>query len=327
MHVLISRNPMSGRKSSQPRAERLAKLLRQQGLTVEISTDLDEVTAKANELHAAGRLRVLVGVGGDGTAAELLNRTNDGVPLTLLPAGNANLLAKLFKIGFSPARLADMIAAGRLCRLDVGRANGRFFLVTFGAGFDAEIVEQVHATRKERFASGNRGGGHVTNMSYVRPILRVVNSYRYPKIHVEAFERPDDESPTFTDEMPWAFVFNMNRYAWGLPLVPGAKGDDGRLDHCLLAGGSMWAGGLYVMFAQVGGLHRYLPGVRLGQAVRYRIQPADAEASVAYQIDGDPGGRLTRENPVEIDLVPRRLTFLVPPTTRQVETFTPDAVT
>ena len=74
-------------------------------------SDLDEVTQQCNELHQSGRLRTLIGVGGDGTAAELVNRTPPGIPLTILPSGNENLLARHFRLGSSPEK----------CRQDRGR--------------------------------------------------------------------------------------------------------------------------------------------------------------------------------------------------------------
>ena len=85
--VIISVNPKAGASSSELDAGRLAQLLEAEGLSVEILSDLDAVAEQANRLHREGRLRALVGVGGDGTAAELVNATEQGVPITMLPAG------------------------------------------------------------------------------------------------------------------------------------------------------------------------------------------------------------------------------------------------
>ncbi len=320
-HVVISRNPMSGRKDTQPRAEMLCKRLRELGLNAEITTDLDHAEKTAKSLHADGRLRALVGIGGDGTAAELLNRTEPGTPIALLPAGNANLLAKLYRIGKSPERLAEIIAAGNMKTLDAGCANGRLFLVTISAGFDADIVRRVHAFRKSQFERGTKKGGHVTNFSYVRPGIESMRHYRFEKIRVEAFDSAEqcDQGqckqgpcePKVFENPRWAFIFNMNNYAWGLPLVPDASAEDGRLDHCLFTLGSSFAGLAYIAFAQAFSLHRFLPTVRVGQAVRYRLTP-EGGATIPYQIDGDPGGVFSQETPLEIAAVPRRFTFLCP---------------
>lgn len=304
--VLISVNPKSGRTSSMPRAEELRGRLDELGYAAEILTDLDEVGEKANVLHAESRLRALVGVGGDGTAAELINRTAPGTPFTILAAGNANLIAKYYRIGRTPRRLAEIIRDGHTITLDAGRANGRLFLVMVGCGFDAEVVKQVHSNREERYRSGSKKGGHVTNLSYLNPVWNSIMKYKYPKIKVETFENSFENPPdAVLENENWAFVFNLNTYGWGLPLVPAAKGNDGKLDHCLLRGGSVVAGGIYLAFAQLFSSHRVLPGVTLGQARKYRMT---SESEVPYQLDGDPGGLL----PLEIETVESRFTLIVP---------------
>src|SRR3989304_5867153 len=92
--VLILYNPKAGAQDAHYKAQRRASLLRQRGFEVEIFTNLSLAAQQAGRLFDEGRLRVLVGVGGDGTAAELVNRTKEGTPLGLLPAGNENLLAR-----------------------------------------------------------------------------------------------------------------------------------------------------------------------------------------------------------------------------------------
>ncbi|MBO7725628.1 MAG: acylglycerol kinase family protein, partial [Thermoguttaceae bacterium] len=102
--ILISLNPKAGRRPSAGRAEELRSRLKALGYGVELLTNLNEVEQKASALFRAGELRALVGVGGDGTAAELVRRTPPGTPITLLPAGTANLLAKEFHLPFDPVR-------------------------------------------------------------------------------------------------------------------------------------------------------------------------------------------------------------------------------
>ncbi len=61
----------------------------------------------------------------------------------------------------------------------------------------------------------------------------------------------------------------------------------------------------YVVAAAQGGWLRRLCDCEIGRATRLRIA---AEQPVAYQLDGDPGGWL----PLEMQVLPRRLTFVVP---------------
>jgi len=287
------------------RAEELCAHLRQRGFTAELLTDLDEVTEKANMLHAASTLRALVGVGGDGTAATLVNRTKPGTPITLLAAGTANLLSKHYRLPFRPAKLAEMIERGTVRTFDAGLARcagtERLFLVMVSCGFDAHVVNGVHTHREERYRQGHARGAHISYFSYIKPVLASLFQYKFPKMTVECLDEPNLAFP----DVRWTFVFNINRYAWGLPLAPFAKENDGVLDHVLFRGGTVFHGVVYTALAQCFSLHRFLPAARLGQRTRYRIT---SDAPIPFQLDGDPGGEL----PLELEIVPNRFTFLVP---------------
>lgn len=299
-HVLISVNPKAGRRSAATRVEEFAQLVGRQGFEVRIYTDLTEVAAEANRLHSGGRLRALVGVGGDGTAAELANRTENGVPLTLLAAGTANLLSKHLGLNGRPEQLCRTIADGRLARLDAGKADGRLFLVMVGCGFDADVVRSVHAHREK-----NVRGAHIGYLSYSKPILKSIRSYRYPELRVYC-----DQPGELAGGPPpicarWVFVCNLPRYGWGLPLAPGALDDDGLLDLCAFRRGSLVSGLWYVAAVQFGGWHRRMKNCVMRRACKLRIA---ADEPVAYQLDGDPGGVL----PLDIEVLPGRVTVVVP---------------
>ena len=170
MAILV--NPKAGPIAAQPGADRLAQLLQKQGYKVEVFTDLATAASQANRWHAEGSLRTLVGVGGDGTAAELVNRTVEGLPLTLFPGGNSNLLARYLQMSKDPEFLCRTIVNGVTTRLDAGRANGRIFLLMIGCGFDAEVVNRVHANRT----------GHISLRTTSGPVRDVLRNYAYPEI-------------------------------------------------------------------------------------------------------------------------------------------------
>lgn len=304
--VVVSLNPVAGARSASPRAERLVELLGQAGIRAEILTDLDEVARLAGTWHAEGRLRALVGVGGDGTAAELVNRTPPGLPITLLPAGNENLLARYVGIGKAPEQLCRMIAAGHLLHLDAARAGQRLFLVNASCGFDAEVVRRVHARR-----AGGRRAGHVRSRDYVKPFLQVLRSYTYPEIRV-SWEGGEGGGDLAAGEavVRWLFVLNLPCYGGGFRITPEADGRDGRIDWCTFARGSTWQTLRYAG-AVLLRCHWKLADCRTGRAHRLWIA---SEAEVPYQLDGDPGGVL----PVEIEVLPDRLTLVVPAGKREI---------
>lgn len=299
-HIILSLNPKAGRHSSRLRAEQLAEILKNAGLEVEMQTDLKIVAERANTLHRAGTLRALIGVGGDGTAAELTNRTEPGVPISLLPSGTANLLAKHLKYSFRPEKFARMILAGKVMQMDVAQANGRLFLAMIGCGFDAEVVAQVHAARMS-----NPKGAHINYLSYAKPIFRSILSYKYPKARVELLD--DAFQPTGRSFVrAWAFICNIPNYGWGIPLAPGAKGFDGQLNYCLWRGASLWSGTVLCLLAQLAGLHRFYWRAAMGTGRNFRITPL-SDTPVPYQLDGDPGGIL----PAEVRILEKRLTIFV----------------
>jgi diacylglycerol kinase family enzyme len=251
-------------------------------------------------LHAEGRLRALVGIGGDGTAAELVNRTAPGVPITLLAAGTANLIARHFGLSHHPEQVASTIAEGKSIRLDAGRASGRLFLVMVSCGLDAEVVRRVHERRRN-----NPKGGHIRYASYLKPILDGLRTYRYPEMQIDC-EEPlgGASSAPLSLRARWVFAFNIPRYGWGLPLAPAADATDGLLDVCTFRRGSWWQGLRYLAAAQLG-CHQRLRDCVCCRARRLRIT---AEGDVPYQLDGDPGGML----PLEIEVLPSRVRLIVP---------------
>jgi diacylglycerol kinase (ATP) len=296
--VLISVNPTAGSRSAQPMVDRLIELLRQRGFQTEILTELDTVAERANRWHTDGRLRALVGVGGDGTAAELANRVAAGVPLTMLPAGNENLLARYLNLGRAPETVCQTIADGALVRLDAGKAGQRIFLLMIGCGFDAEVVRRVH----------DRRTGHIRRRNYFKPIWDLTRSYEYPELRV--YWGNGDVETCEVRPAPaavrWLFAFNLPCYGGGLRLAPQADGADGLLDVCAFRRGSLWHALRYTA-AVLLGRHQVMADCTMRRVRRLRVT---SEAEVPYQLDGDPGGLL----PVDVEVLPGRLALVVPAT-------------
>jgi diacylglycerol kinase family enzyme len=294
--VVISVNPKAGAAASQQRIDHLVALLAGTGFQVEVFSDLDQAAGRAGVWHAQGRLRALIGVGGDGTAAALVNRTPPGLPLSMLPAGNENLLARHFRLGTSPEACARAVAAGRRFQVDAGRASNRIFLLMAGCGFDAEVVARLHRRRT----------GPVRRGSYFKPIVDAMRSYRYPELRVYLDEGHSGEGETAAPPLSarWLFAFNLPCYGGGLHIAPQADGSDGLLDVCMFHRGNTWHALRYAT-AVLLERHQKLADCTIRRTRRLRIA---ADEEVPYQLDGDPGGIL----PVEIETLPGRLTLLAP---------------
>ena len=292
--VLIAVNPHAGAGNRRAVVEEFCTDLAARGLRGKPIDQIDALAGEAGRLLAAGQLRAVVAAGGDGTVRLVAERTPSGTPLAVLPLGTENLLARYLELTASPQQLAAVVAAGLACRLDAGQANGQFFSLMAGCGFDADVVRRLHEARR----------GHIHHLSYAKPILDAIRSYEYPELRVRyaPAESADDELSAEIAAR-WVFVVNLPRYAGGLSFAPKASGADGLLDVCTFKEGSLWYGLMY------------LGGVMLGQhesmqdfvRVRTRRLRIESSGPVPLQLDGDPGGTL----PAEIRVLPQRLTLLV----------------
>ncbi|MCD6364707.1 MAG: hypothetical protein J7M14_02405, partial [Planctomycetes bacterium] len=158
--------------------------------------------------------------GGDGTVNEVAHGLA-GTDVAILPchAGTENLLAKDLRIPRSPRRIIGVLRTGQVVSCDVGKINGKSFLLIVGVGFDGEVVQRLDTFRT----------GHISQLSYFWPIWRTFWEHRFPRMHLRA-----DGEDVF-DGRGLAFVGNIARYATGLRICRDAHFDDGMLDLVVFA--------------------------------------------------------------------------------------------
>jgi diacylglycerol kinase family enzyme len=299
--VLILANPKAGSGPVHYRLERFLAALTRWRLKGHLIADRAEIGPRADELHRAARLRAVVSAGGDGTAAETINRVAAGIPIALFPLGTENLLARYLDMPRQPEEVAEIIAVGTTIQHDAGNASGRLFAIMIGCGFDAEVVRRVHLERD----------GHITRLRYLKPIWDSIRSYEYPQMQI-SYELASPNGNGSVDGGGWttidarfAFIVNVPRYALGLRFVPDAQADDGRLDLCTFSGGSFFHG-LWYLGNLLLDKHRRLPDCMVRPVRRLRIE---SDGPVPYELDGDASGFL----PLDVHIEPNRLTLIVPP--------------
>ena len=293
-HVVAFVNETAGAGPKHRHIAALRHVLKPAGFEVHVRSQFDELTQLAAELRSEDQLRAVIAVGGDGTVGAVLNATDPGTPICVLPLGTENLLAKYLQMSARPERIRELLELGVTVELDAGRANGRLFALMISAGFDAEVVRRVHEGRN----------GNITRWAYAKPIWQALRTYNYPEVRLSG----ELVGPQQDRVGRWVFGVNLPRYARNLPIAPAAVGNDGQLDWCVFGRGSLSIG-LWYLWHVVWRRHHRLASVQTFREGACRLEALDPDAVVPYQLDGDLGGVL----PVTVETLPARLTVLVMP--------------
>ena len=102
------------------------------------------------------RMDVVLVSGGDGTVNQAINGiAGTDTALAVLPGGTANVWAREMRISREPLDALRIAIEGEARRVDLGRANGRYFLLMAGVGLDGEVIERVTARSKRRLGAAS----------------------------------------------------------------------------------------------------------------------------------------------------------------------------
>ena len=236
---------------------------------------------------------LILAAGGDGTINEVLQgMAGASVPLGILPAGTANVLAT--EIGLArdlegAARLIPRCAHRRIAigRLDCGPGS-RHFVSMAGVGFDAHIVYNLSARLKQRFGKG---------AYWISGFTQAVRRFPEFEIEIDGSERA---------LCSFALISRVRNYGGDFEIACNASLIEDRLEVVLFRGRHSLPYLKYVTGMITGRLEG-MRGVSFLTAQSVRVfDPADRR--VYIQVDGEYAGRL----PASITLVPNAVTLLVP---------------
>jgi diacylglycerol kinase (ATP) len=250
--------------------------------------------------------------GGDGTINEVVNgMVFSDVPLGVLPAGTANVLACELGIGKSMERAAEALADTVLERVALGMitnrpisngstSNGsasnsaedarRFFLLMAGAGLDADIVYHLNARVKEAFGKVAYWIGGFSKLGS-----------RFPEFAVEANGCEFRAS--------FALLSRVRNYGGDLEIAPTISLLDDEFEMVLFEGESS-LGFLKYMLGVVAHQQQNMQGITIMRTRRADFSVAEAQVGqIHLQVDGEYVGVA----PARVEIVPNALTLLVPP--------------
>jgi len=236
-NLLVIHNPTAGRGRGHFLHSVLSRL-RAKGVEIDLRPTTGPGDAGELARRATGVDAVAV-AGGDGTINEAINGLiGNEVPLAVIPLGTANVLAAEIGLARSPRRIAETIARGCRRRIDLGRTNGRHFVMMAGVSFDAHVVAAV--TPKLKRALGKT--------AFVVQSLRAMLRFPFPTYGITIDGRSYSAAS--------AVIANGHYYGGRFTCTPAARLDDGLLHVCLFTLPGPWKAMQYATALVLGQLHR-----------------------------------------------------------------------
>jgi diacylglycerol kinase (ATP) len=299
-------NPVSGggKSSRLKHLEEARKILAASGIEAELMPT--SAPGQAGEIAAreiAKGSQLIIACGGDGTLNEIVNgMPGSTVPIALLPAGTANILAKELRIPWNIPRASALIPTGIPTRIALGAIttgdlsslpnapnnSRRYFLVVAGAGADGALVHALDPSVKQR------AGVLAYWMEGAKQLLR----YKFPQFRVTMEEK--EVLATLV------IVGRTKHYGGPFRITRGADLFANEFELAIFSSQSALRYLLYLPACWMGRLHS-LKDVQFIKTNSVRCEGLRSDPIYA-QVDGEASESL----PVTFSIVPDSLTIVVP---------------
>jgi YegS/Rv2252/BmrU family lipid kinase len=283
--LLVNRHARQGQK----RYEEAINCLHQLGL--KIITESTENPTQLGELirHYQQEINLVIVGGGDGTlnaAVEAIVDTQ--LTLGILPLGTANDLARTLGIPNSIPQACEIIANGKLRRIDLGSVNGKYFFNVASLGLSVNITQQLTKEIKQRWGI----------LAYAAIAFQVIWKSRPFSAEIQIH----GES-TLVKTVQIA-VGNGRYYGGGMAIVHDAAIDDQRLDLYSLEIDHWWQ------------IIPLLPAMREGKHINWpnvrALQGQEITVYTRKPLSINTDGEITTHTPATFRVIPQAITVLVP---------------
>ncbi len=296
-------NPVSGAcppSIHDPQVAQIWSALRAAGIWAEIvETKSGESPADIARRAAEEGFSMVIAGGGDGTVGATARAlVGTDCPLGILPMGTYNNFARALGLPLDLRAACQVLARGRVRRVDVGVANEEhFFFEAAGVGIDAELFplgEEIKCGNWSRLWQAMR-------LAYQAQPARIHFELDLPL--AEAYHDGSTSRTCRADEQPFAangqrrgldfsafmlIVANARYYGSGFTVAPDAVLDDGLFNVRIFRNFSK-----HELFRHFWSISRrrycYSPKIDTFTAGEVEIT---AKADLPFHVDGYPAGRL-----------------------------------
>lgn len=246
---------------------------------------IGHATEIARELTKGEGEKIIVALGGDGTANEVVNgivRLEDTI-FGYIPTGSGNDLAGGLKLPADPMTSIEHILENKShLHMNVGVADAegdrRRFVVSCGMGWDAAICHEVIVSKVKKILNKIKLG----KLSYVAIALKQIITFQRLPMEIQI----DQKAPMKFDKTFFAAVMNCPSEGGRIKMCPNASWSDDLLDICVVENVPKMKL-LLVLPLAYPGWHQWCKGVHLKRGEKMTLR---SEKALPLHIDGENFG-------------------------------------
>jgi len=287
-------NPTAGRERAKYHKENLRRQLESMFDDVELreTEQAGDATLWAKEAALIG-FDAVFSMGGDGTLNETINglaQANKPIDFGFIPLGTINDLARALNIPLHPEVAIDILPHCKTVKVDIAKANDRYFINTIATGIMPEAVGHVSIEQKTRLG----------------PLAYFLTGIKAMQAHETSLFKITTPEGSSVYRSPLIVAMLTNSVGSFRNLAPQARVDDGKI----------WLG-IFKDFNYLD-LIKVIPEFLSGQPLTSELMTLKALEEVRIELlsdhplstnmDGDSGPSF----PLDIKVLPSFLSVYVP---------------
>lgn len=283
-------NPNAGNGESEKKANTLQSQLKDNKIeSIFITGDSPENSIQIL-IDKMAEISAIIAIGGDGTlniVGTAFIRSNQTVPLGIIPGGTINNFAKRWNIPLDTEKAIAVILENNTSKVSIGKCNNQAIISSFTFGKLADISNDVRQSEKQKYGL----------VVYPYQALKKIGNKTSYLIRYKT-EKEEKELKT------WVTLITTTSYVGGLPYT---LNDPNAFHINILNNMTISKAMAYVSYAFTGHLKGKKAITRL-EAEKLELINLDSKIEVQSRIDGDPGPNL----PLTLEWKKNMIDLMVP---------------